>query len=72
MSDSQEKVTQALAITDMVVSVLIEIFRIVQEKRSTLKEIQARGGDISEADWLNTDTNFDVAYINFLEELELA
>jgi hypothetical protein len=55
----KEKVSNALAITDMIVTMLVKIFVIVQERRSAIKRVEEAGGEISEADWQASDAKFD-------------
>ena len=69
MATREEKLELAMNILDMVGGILLEMFKIIQERRGNVKAIVAKGGDISEADWLSSDGAFEDAYQDFMEEL---
>ena len=62
---NDEKVANALKITDMIVTMLVKIFGIVQERRASLNKIEAQDGEISEADWRVSDAKFEAAMAAF-------
>jgi len=69
MATREEKLAVAMSILDIVGGMLMEMFKVVQERRGNVKAIVAAGGDISEADWAKSDSDFDAAYQAFMDEL---
>ena len=69
MATREEKLELAMGILDMVGGILLEMFSIIQERRGNVTAIVAKGGDISEMDWLSSDDAFEDAYQDFMEEV---
>ena len=67
---NEQKLANVISIMDLVGGLLLELLKVVMERKGNLLEIQAGGGDIPEEAWLQADEDFEAAYDRFMEEVE--
>lgn len=67
---NEEKLTNAIMIMDMVGSLLLELFKIVQARRASIKAVEMAGGLITEADWEASSLEFNRAFDSLIAELD--